>query len=287
MTHWLLAERGGVVDGMDDATVGANRTGRRRIGLVAIGVVVVTVIVFPAIHLGSGTDNRSADARTAVVNPAVILRPEGTSPPSTIAPPSTVGLPSTPSSSTVRAPTRVPSPTLPAPSTPPTGTTTTPTTTEPLDAPTCPSQGLFPGGTSLPNSGPIVPSGAQAAVVCEYSWNAVALHVISTLVRSSSILTGGSLAALIDEVDESGPEYGSVPLTTTTSNPTSTVVGTAPADPAPEYEVYFSYPAGDLVAFGVTPNGPLAQLASSASDTGGELWVPSAGLLTEVSSLFN
>jgi hypothetical protein len=248
------------------------------------------VIVFLAAHLGGSSVKQAADVRTAVVNPAVSLRPEGTSPPSTtVSPPSTVPLPSTPSSSTVQAPTRVVTPTLTTPSSPPKITPTTPPTTEPLGDPTCPSQGLFPGGTTVPNSGPIVPSGAQSAIVCEYSWNAVALHVTSTLVQSSSILTGGSLAGLIGDVDTSGPEYGSAPSSsTTTTSLVGTGAGSAVADPAPEYELFFSYPAGDVVAFGVSPIGPLlSQLASSPSDTEGALWVPSPGLVAEVSSFFN
>jgi hypothetical protein len=117
----------------------------------------------------------------------------------------------------------------------------------------------------------------------------VALHVTSTLVQSSSILTGGSLAALLDDVDASGPEYGSTPSsTTTTTSLVSTGVGSSVAIVAPEYELFFSYSAGDVVAFGVDPIVPLlSQLASSPSSTEGALWVPSAGLVTEVSSLFN
>jgi hypothetical protein len=241
------------------------------------------VIVFLAAHFGGSSVKQGTEVRTATADPAVSLSPERSNPPSSaVSPPSTVPLTSTPTSATVQPPT------VTTPSPPPAITLPTPPTTEPLNAPTCPSQGLFPGGTSLPNSGPIVPSGAQAAIVCEYSWNVVALHVTSTLVQSSSTLTGLPLASLVDAVDVSGPEYGSAPSPTpTTTIPIGTGAGSAIADPAPEYELFFSYPEGDVVAFGVTPNGPLSQLASSPSDTEGALWVPSPILVAEVSSFFN
>ena len=281
---------------MDDSLIDGKPTERRWIGLVTVAVVAVVVIVFLAAHLGGSSVKRGADVRRTVpVDPAVSLSPERGSPPSSgaVTPPSTAPLPSTTSSSTVQVPTTVFSPSLNTPASSPTTiptTVTMPTTPEPLDGPTCPPQGLFPGATtSSTNSGPIVPSGAQSAIVCEYSWNAVALHVTSTLVQSSSILTGGTLASLIDEVDASGPEYGSAPSsTTTTTSLVSTGVGSSVAVDTPEYELFFSYPAGGVVAFGVSPIDPiLSQLASTPTDTEGALWVPSPGLMTEVSSYFN
>jgi hypothetical protein len=240
------------------------------------------VVAFLVAHLGGSSVKQGTDVRMAAVDPAVSLSPEESTLPSSPSSPSTVPLTSMPTSSTVQPPT------VTTPSSRPAIALPTPPTTEPLNAPTCPSQGLFPGGTSSPNSGPIVPSGAQAAIVCEYSWNAVAFHVTSTLLNSSSILTGLSLAALVEEVDVSGPEYGSSSSsTTTTTIPIGTGAAAAVADPAPEYELFFSYPAGDVVAFGVSPIGPVSQLASSPSDTEGALWVPSAGLVAEVSSLIN
>jgi hypothetical protein len=62
-----------------------------------------------------------------------------------------------------------------------------------------------------------------------------------------------SLEILTDEIDSSGPEYGSGSATTMMSIPGSTGVGTAPADPAPQYELYFANPSGNVVAFGITP----------------------------------
>ena len=117
----------------------------------------------------------------------------------------------------------------------------------------------------------------------------------STLVQSSSILAGGTLATLIEQVDACGPEYGSAPPPTTTTTTTTTTtslvssgVGSSVAIDTPEYELFFSYPAGSVVAFGVSPIDPiLSQLASAPPDAEGALWVPSPGLVTEVSSYFN
>jgi hypothetical protein len=280
--------------GVDDSPSGDVRTKPRWTVLVATAVVVVTAMVFLSAHLGGGSVTPASDSRTPAVDPAVSLRAEGATPPPTVISPSTTtpstSTPTTSTTPTGQVPTTVVPSTPTTPATPPTTTpTTSPTTTEAFDGPTCPAQGLFPGSSSSLTSGPIVPTGAQSAVVCDYSWNAVALHVTSTLGQSSPILTGGALATLIDEVDASGPEFGSTPSsTTTTTSLVGTGVGSSVAIVTPEYELFFSYPAGGVVAFGLSPlDLILSQLSNTPTDTEGALWVPSPGLLTEVSSYFS
>jgi hypothetical protein len=138
-------------------------------------------------------------------------------------------------------------------------------------------------------SSSVVPPGATSAVVCEYSWSQVATTVVGTLSKSSSPITGSSLAQLIEAMNSSAPVTGQTsPTSTTTTNPAEPQVGTAPVETPPEFEVIFSYDSDGMIGFGLSPDSPWGlTLLTPGPATPTEFWVPPAGLVSLVSSFVN